>query len=137
MATEPHADPAASSPAVCVVDPDAAVVDRLNALCGAMGVPVRGYDGGGALLADIGTESPACIICEMNLPDMSAVELLGELRRRAIGSPFIVLSGDGDVSAAVAAMHAGALDFIEKPQADRLLAWHVHRILGHPAGSDA
>jgi two-component system response regulator FixJ len=112
-----------------VVDPDAALVDRLNALFTAMGARVRGYATGRALLDDIGTDSPACVICEMRLPDMTGVELIEQLRQRRPGVPLIMMSLDGDVSTAVAAMRAGALDFIEKPQVDQLLAWHVHRLL--------
>ncbi len=129
MAVEPLAVPAASSSTVCVVDPDAALVDRLNALFTAIGAHVRGYPTGRALLDDIGTDTPACVICEMHLPDMTGVELLEQLRQRRPGVPLIMMSRDGDVSTAVAAMRAGALDFVEKPQVDQLLAWHVHRLL--------
>jgi two-component system response regulator FixJ len=112
-----------------VVDPDAALVDRLNAMFTAMGAHVRGYATGGALLDDIGTDVPACVICEMRLPDMTGLELLEQLRQRHLRVPFIMMSRDGDVTTAVAAMRAGALDFVEKPQVDQLLAWHVHRLL--------
>lgn len=129
MAVEPLAVPAASSSTVCVVDPDAALVDRLNSLFTAMGACVRGYPTGRALLDDIGTDVPACVICEMRLPDMTGLELLDQLRQRRLAVPLIMMSRDGDVSTAVAAMRAGALDFVEKPQVDQLLAWHVHRLL--------
>lgn len=129
MAVEPLAIPAASSSTVCVVDPDAALVDRLNTLFTAMGASVRGYPTGRALLDDIGTDVPACVICEMRLPDMTGLELLDQLRQRRLDVPLIMMSRDSDVSTAVAAMRAGALDFVEKPQVDQLLAWHVHRLL--------
>lgn len=129
MAVEPLADPAASSSTVCVVDPDAALVARLNALFTAMGATVRAYATGAELLADIGTDTPACVICEMRLPDMSGLELVEQLRRRQPALPFVLMSRDSDVATAVAAMRAGALDFVEKPQVDQLLAWHVHRLL--------
>ena len=129
MAVEPLAVPAAAPVTVCVVDPDAALTDRLNALFTAMGAVVRRYATGRALLDDIGTDVPACVISEMRLPDMSGLELQQELRRRSLALPLILMSRDGDVSAAVAAMRAGALDFVEKPQVDQLLAWHVHRLL--------
>jgi two-component system response regulator FixJ len=129
MAVEPLANPAASSSTVCVVDPDAALVARLNVLFTAMGATVRAYANGRALLADIGTDAPACVIAEMRLPDMSGLELLEALRQRRLGVPFILMSRDSDVATAVAAMRAGALDFVEKPQVDQLLAWHVHRLL--------
>lgn len=129
MAVEPLSEPAASSSTVCVVDPDAALFERLNAMFTAMGACVRHYPTGTALLDDIGTDAPACVIAEMRLADMTGLDLLHELRRRRLAPPFILMSADGDVSTAVSAMRAGALDFVEKPQVDQLLAWHVHRLL--------
>jgi two-component system response regulator FixJ len=129
MAVEPLAYPAASSSTVCVVDPDAALIDRLNTLFTAMGASVRPYGNGRALLEDIGTDMPVCVIAEMRLPDMSGLELMDALRRRGLAVPFILMAGDSDVSTAVDAMRSGALDFVEKPQVDQLLAWHVHRLL--------
>ncbi len=129
MAAEPLSSPAASSATVCVVDPEAAVVERLDAMFTAMGARVRAYGSGRALLDDIGTDVPVCVIAEARLPDMSGLDLLQALRARSNPVPVILTSRDGEVSAAVAAMRAGALDFVEKPQVDQLLAWHVHRLL--------
>jgi two-component system, LuxR family, response regulator FixJ len=126
----PHlATPAASSSTVCVVDTDAALIERLGALFSALGATVRGYGSGRAFLADVGTETPVCVICELRLPDMAGIEVLTALRERGITSPVILLAEGSDVATAVTAMRAGALDFVEKPQVDRLLAWHVHRLL--------
>jgi two-component system response regulator FixJ len=113
---------------VCIVDPDAALAQRLSELLAAAGAQVRVFGSGAALLAEAAIR-PACVISELRLPDMTGIELIGALRARQVQAPVILLAGDGDVAAAVAAMRAGALDFIEKPHVDRLLAWHVRRLL--------
>jgi two-component system response regulator FixJ len=46
---------------------------------------------------------------------MDGLEVQRELRSQGINMPVIVLTGHGDVNVAVAAMKAGAVDFIEKP----------------------
>lgn len=126
----PHlATPAASSSTVCVIDTDAALIERLSGLFAALGATVRGYGSGRAFLDDIGTDTPLCVICELKLPDMAGIEVMTLLRARDITSPVILLAEGSDVATAVTAMRAGALDFVEKPQVDRLLAWHVHRLL--------
>ena len=116
------------SPIVCIVDPDEALTRRLAELLEALGTEVRTYSAGRALL-DEAAAGTVCVISEARLPDMSGVQLIEALRERLPDVPVILLATDGDVAAAVAAMRAGALDFIEKPHVDRLLAWRIRHLL--------
>jgi len=129
MALQNLVTPAASSSTVCVVDTDAALIERLSALFAALGATVHGYDSGRAVLDAVGADTPVCVICDLELPDMTGIEVITALRARGNTSPVILLAAGGDVATAVTAMRAGALDFIEKPEVDRLLGWHVHRLL--------
>jgi len=117
---------AASS--VFIVDPDDALARRLSELLSTIGAQVRVFPSAAAVLA-AAKPAPACVISEVRLPDMSGIELIDALRNRGVHSPVILLAADSDVATAVKAMRAGALDFIEKPHVDRLLAWHVGRLL--------
>ncbi|MCZ8132435.1 MAG: response regulator [Steroidobacteraceae bacterium] len=118
-----------SSTLVCVADGDAGVREGVRALLGTLGADVHGYATGGELLASLEVELPACVIADVSLPDMSGLELMAELRRRGIRVPTILLSSDAEVSGAVDAMRAGALDFIEKPYVDRALLNQVAPLL--------
>jgi two-component system response regulator FixJ len=60
---------------------------------------------------------------------MDGVELVRELARRNIPAPVIVISGHADVPMAVAAIKAGAEDFIEKPVDDAQLVAAINRCL--------
>jgi len=117
-----------STDVVCLLDPDEAVTHRLADLLTPLGADVRIFASGQALLEQCDVP-PLCVVAEMRLPDMTGVELIGALRRRGVTSPVIFVAAEGDVATAVSAMRAGALDFIEKPHVDRLLAWHVRRLL--------
>jgi two-component system response regulator FixJ len=132
--TENNKTPAA--PTVCIADPDDALTRRLADLLETLGTEVSTYPSGGALLAGL-RPGTICVIAEARLPDMTGIDLIRSLRSCMPDLPVILLATDGDVAAAVAAMRAGALDFIEKPHVDRLLAWRVRHLLesdGHGPG---
>jgi DNA-binding NtrC family response regulator len=54
-------------------------------------------------------------LLDLRLPGMSGIELMGELLRRLPGLPVILLTGNGTLREAVAAMREGAFDFLVKP----------------------
>jgi FixJ family two-component response regulator len=54
---------------------------------------------------------------------LDAIELMAEI---AIYEPVIVITGHGDVPAAVRALKLGAIDFLEKPCNDNLLIQKVN-----------
>lgn len=77
----------------------------------------------------------ACLIVDLRMAEMSGLELLREMADRNIRLPAIMISGHGDIQAAVQAMKGGVIDFLEKPyridalRAAVLRAIHLHRQL--------
>jgi two-component system, LuxR family, response regulator FixJ len=63
---------------------------------------------------------PACILLDLNMPDISGLDVLAELVRKRIDWPVIALSDWDGIQPAVAAMKLGAIDFLMKP-VDRYL----------------
>jgi two-component system response regulator FixJ len=122
--TVPH-----SAPLVCLVDPDPATQRDVQALLATLGAELRVYGDARDFLASLPREVPVCVIAESRLPDLTGLALLQELRARGLRIPTILLSSAGDVTGAVAAMRAGALDFVEKPFIDRVLVSLVVPIL--------
>lgn len=123
---------AVSPPVIAVAEHDAAVRAGLGKLLAALGVHARLFETARALLDGLGAgnspTSASVVIADAELPDMDGLELLDELRRRGDATPVILLSSHADVASAVAAMRAGALDFIEKPYIDRAILDHVQRL---------
>ena len=58
---------------------------------------------------------PGIIISDIKMPDMDGIEFLKKLMIKDSSIPVILITGHGDVSMAVEAMHLGAYDFLEKP----------------------
>ncbi len=106
---------------VHIVDDDEGVRRSLAFLLSSAGLPVRLYDSATAFLVALASIQGGCLITDMRMPDMTGLELLRELRAKALSLPAIVITGHGDVPLAVEAMKAGAVDFIEKPFEERAI----------------
>ncbi len=58
----------------------------------------------------------ACIIlCDMNMPNMSGVELQTTLANQGSTTPIIFISGESSVDQVITAMKQGAVEFMTKP----------------------
>src|ERR1700691_2808324 len=66
------------------------------------------------------------VISDIMMPNMEGNELLTELHRRVPGLPIILVTRFGSISAAVAAMHAGAFDYVTKPSIYERLAGSIN-----------
>ena len=55
------------------------------------------------------------ILCDIKMPKMDGLEVLEQAKKSGISTPFIMLTGHGNIETAVHAMKVGAYDFIPKP----------------------
>lgn len=100
---------------VYVVDDDAAVLRSCSILLQAHGFETTPCDSAEAFLKVVDYASPACLVLDIRMPGMSGLDLQAHLAEQRIAIPIIMLTGHGDVPAAVKAIKNGAIDFIEKP----------------------
>ena len=108
---------------VFIVDDDPAVRDGLQALLDAKGFAVECFNSAEAFLAAIDPGRSGCVVADVRMPGMSGLDLQREVKRRALKLATVIITGHGDVPLAVAALKAGAVDFLEKPfDADAILA---------------
>lgn len=108
---------------VFIVDDDAAVRDGLSALLAAKRYKVETFPSAEEFLSAISANREGCLIADIRMAGMSGMELQRELARREMPIPVVIITGHGEVPLAVAALKAGAVDFLEKPfDSDAILA---------------
>lgn len=115
---------------VLIADSDTDICGSLEALLsGLEDITVECFsDGQSVLDYDFGA-NVACLITEVDLPDMNGVEVLEQLNKRGTFVPTIILAACSDVPTAVRAMQAKAVDFIEKPFVEGLMLKRIKQIL--------
>jgi two-component system CheB/CheR fusion protein len=77
----------------------------------------------------------ACLLLDAYLPGMKGLDLLHRLAADGNQMPVVLMTGNSDISVAVEAMKAGAVDFIEKPMNRSDLLLTVERALEQAADS--
>jgi two-component system response regulator FixJ len=116
-----------SDPIIVVIDDHEAVRHSLRVLLESAGFQVTDFASAISYL-DSGMDGD-CIVADMRMPYMSGLELQRELAKRKAHAPLILITGHADVALAVAAMRAGAFDFLEKPVDDERLLESLNNAL--------
>lgn len=98
-----------------IVDDDEAIRRSAGFMLKTSGYAVTTFASGVAFLRDAKTVEPGCVLLDVRMPDMDGLEVQRRLAESGVAMPIVVLTGHGDVSIAVRAIKAGAVDFIEKP----------------------
>jgi FixJ family two-component response regulator len=110
----------AERPLVFVVDDDARVRDALSNLLASAGLDVAVFASAAAFLEADKPDAPACLVLDLELPDINGLELQQELADRE-APPIVFITGHGDIPSSVKAMKAGAVEFLSKPFGDEEL----------------
>ena len=102
-------------PVVFVVDDDPALRDSIALLVRAEGLAARTFDSARSFLDTWDRSESGCLIVDLRMPGLSGLDLQERLAGDTDAPPIIFLTGYGTVPAAVRALKAGAMDFLEKP----------------------
>ncbi|WP_419899157.1 response regulator transcription factor [Roseomonas sp. USHLN139] len=104
----------ASRPKLLVVDDEPQIHRFLGPALDAAGYePIRAMTGEEALRL-AATRHPALILLDLGLPDIDGQQLIPKLRA-FLAAPIVVVSARGQEDEKVAALDAGADDYVEKP----------------------
>jgi len=116
-------------PTVFVVDDDIALRAAMGGLFSEHGWSVEDYADAETFLASVSPTRHGCLIVDAVMPGMGGIALLRRLQSGGWPLKTIVMTGHGDVTMAVAAMKAGAADFIAKPaDSSELLVLVAHAL---------
>lgn len=106
---------------VYVVDDDAPVREAIGELLASHGIAHVTFGSAAEYLHCVRTDTSACLVLDVRLPDMNGLELQQHLGNES-SPPIIFISGHRDVPSTVRAMKAGAVEFLTKPiDPDQLL----------------
>jgi FixJ family two-component response regulator len=105
----------AAKPTVFVVDDDVSVRESLELLIRDQDWTPLLFRSAQEFIAWKSVHVPSCIILDVNLPDLSGLDLQQQICSANSMSPIIFVTGYGDIPMSVRAMKAGALEFLTKP----------------------
>ena len=111
----------AERPLVHLVDDDEAIRHSASFMPRLAGYRVQTHVDGVSFLEKLDTLETGCVLLDVQMPKMNGIAVQKELNERGSEMPVVVLTGHGDVSVAVQAMKAGAVNFVEKPYEKQVL----------------
>ena len=99
---------------VFVLDDDFRIREALTELFASINIPVVTFERATEYIEFPKPDLPACLILDINLPDISGLELQKQLAD-SDHPPIVFITGHGDIPSSVRAIKAGAVDFLTKP----------------------
>jgi FixJ family two-component response regulator len=108
-------------PTVVVVDDDISIRESLELLIQNEGWQPALFESAQEFLAQLPTVVPSCLILDVNLPDLSGLDIQQRISDKKSSTPIIFITGYGDIPTSVRAMKAGAAEFLTKPLDDEIM----------------
>jgi FixJ family two-component response regulator len=108
-------------PTVVVVDDDISVRESLELMIQNEGWRPALFESAQEFLTRLPNLVPSCLILDVNLPDLSGLDIQQRIVDEKSSTPIIFITGYGDVPTSVKAMKAGAAEFLTKPLDDAIV----------------
>lgn len=101
---------------ILIVDDERSIRNTLSEILGFEGYTITeavdGFDAVKKLSEGVHYD---CILCDIKMPKADGIEVLEKAKELMPDTPFIVISGHGNIDTAVEAVKKGAFDYISKP----------------------
>jgi DNA-binding NtrC family response regulator len=114
---------------ILIVDDEKSIRDIFTLVLEEKGYAVRSAENGAAGTAAAAAFRPDVLLLDMNLPDMSGLDVLADVRARLPGCRIIIITAYGTIKNAVEATKLGAYAYLEKPVDNEELLLLVERAL--------
>jgi two-component system response regulator FixJ len=98
-----------------IVDDEDAIRRSAGFMLKTSGYAVEAWASGRAFLKEVRHAEHGCVLLDVRMPEIDGLSVQKALAERGVTMPIVIMTGHGDVSIAVRAMKAGAVEFIEKP----------------------
>jgi len=130
--------PLTKTPLISIVDDDDLTRAAMENLVKSLGFSARTFASAESFLESAASVAETrCLILDVQMPEMSGIDLQDHLSQRGIGIPIIFITAYPDEATKSRALNAGAICFLHKPldlQGPRLLEC-LHAALGGRKGS--
>jgi DNA-binding NtrC family response regulator len=126
-------------PSLLVVDDEATILHAFRRAFSGPDVTVLTAATGREGLEMIAEHQPDVVVLDINLPDMSGMDVFGQVHESDARTPVIFITGHGTTDTAIEAMKLGAFDYLFKPlelsQLEEIVehAFEVSRLMRVPA----
>jgi len=121
------------SPLVAVVDDEESIRRALDRLLRSAGFAVETFASGAAFLRSVLDHCPACVVLDLNMPDLSGLDVQLFLARDRVPVPVIILTGHETAETKTRLMARGAAACLRKPVDDKLLLAAIDDAIGGAA----
>jgi FixJ family two-component response regulator len=118
-----------TQPTIFIVDDDISVRESLELLLGSEGWATEAFASAQEFLSRPRSLAASCLLLDVNLPDLSGLDLQERIASDDAGMPIIFLTGCGDIPMTVRAMKAGVAEFLTKPFDDEVLLDAISRAI--------
>jgi FixJ family two-component response regulator len=115
-------------PWIAIIDDDASVLKALTRLLRAHAFRTRAYGSAREFLAGLPDATPDCLILDLQMPDISGLELLHRLAGKGVAIPTIIITAQADAAIRQRCDAMGALAFLTKPLQDSALFAALDRV---------
>lgn len=116
---------------ILVIDDDESMCRMIADDCSRRGLSTRWFTNAAEAFQALKTDPADVVVTDLNLPGLNGLELCERVAVNYPDVPVIVMTGFGSLETAVAAIRAGAYDFVTKPVELEILALAVERALSH------
>ena len=100
---------------VYLIDDDNSMRDSLARMLRDVGYPIQDFESATSFLQNSLPVAPAVIVLDMQMPDVSGLDLMERLEKLGRKTPIVFLSGQSHPQQIVKGLKKGALDFLFKP----------------------
>ncbi len=100
---------------ILIIDDERSIRNSLKEILADEGYEVDVAENGATGCTMVDKEKYSVIFCDIKMPEMDGMEVLGRLTEMGVDSAVVMISGHGDIDTAVECIKKGAFDFIQKP----------------------